>query len=77
MERRMGERASAEELNQKLAEYASENALPRQPPLTEEDLARVREKRAEMFAKWEAVRPGDALEIPFEVAQANLHQSQR
>lgn len=77
MERRMEERTSAAELNQKIAEYAVENGLPEQRPLTDEDLARVRAKRAEMFAKWEAVRPGDALEIPFEVTQANLHQSQR
>jgi hypothetical protein len=77
MERRAGERASAEDLNQSLAEYAIENSLPQQREITEEDLARVRAKRAEMFAKWEAVQPGDALEIPFEVAQANLHQSQR
>jgi hypothetical protein len=72
MERAMGERASAEELNQKIAEYALEHGLPQQRPLTEEDLGRVREKRAEMFAKWDAVQPGEALEIPFEVEQANL-----
>jgi hypothetical protein len=72
LERRIGERTSADELNQALAEYAVENGLPQQAQLTEEDLARVRAKRAEMFAKWDAVKPGDALEIPFEVAQANL-----
>jgi hypothetical protein len=74
MERRMGEPASAEELNRKLAEYAAENGLPEQRPLTEEDLDRVRAKRTEMFTKWDAVRPGDALEVPFEVAQANLRE---
>jgi hypothetical protein len=72
LERRVGERTSADELNQALAAYAVENGLPQQAQLTEEDLARVRAKRAEMFAKWDAVKPGDALEIPFEVAQANL-----
>jgi hypothetical protein len=72
VERRTGERASADELNQRLAEYSVENGLSRQPQLTEADLARVREKRAEVFAKWEAVQPGAALEIPFEVAHANL-----
>ena len=72
MERRMGERVTVQELNQKLAEYAVETSLPQQLEITEEDLARVRAKRAEMFAKWEAVQPGDALEIPFEGAQANL-----
>ena len=72
MERRTGERASPEELNQNVAEYAIENSLPQQRAITEEDLARVRANRAEMFAKWDAVRPGEALEIPFEVAEANL-----
>jgi hypothetical protein len=77
MERRMGDGASAEELNEKIAEYAVEHALPQQRELTEEDLSRVRQKCAEMFEKWDAVRPGDALEIPFEVARANLHGPQR
>jgi hypothetical protein len=72
MERAMGERTPVEELNQKIAEYALEHALSPPRPLTEEGFARVRQRRAEMFAKWEAVLPGDALEIPFEVAQANL-----
>jgi hypothetical protein len=72
LERRIGERPSSGELNQKLAEYAAENGLPQQPQLTEEDVARVRALRSEVFAKWEAVQPGAALEIPFEVAQANL-----
>src|SRR2546423_460309 len=72
LERRTGERVSADELNQKLAEYSVENGLPQQRQLAEEDLTRVRAMRAELFARWEAVRPGDALEIPFEVAQANL-----
>jgi hypothetical protein len=72
---RIGERGSAKELNQRIAEYARENELPQQSPLTEEDLARIRATRAEMFAKWDAVQPGDALEVPFEVAQANLHGS--
>lgn len=72
MERRIEEGASADELNQRLAEYSIEHGLPQQRPFTEEDLARVREKRAEMFAKWDAVPSGGALEIPFEVAQANL-----
>src|SRR3979411_863812 len=60
MERRMGDRASAEEVNQKIAEYAVEHAFPQQRELTEQDLARVREQRAEMFEKWDAARPGDA-----------------
>lgn len=74
LERRIGERATADDLTRKLAEYCVENGLPQQPQFTEEDLARVREKRAELFAKWDAVRPGDALEIPFEVEPAEGSQ---
>jgi len=77
IERRTGEPASARELNQRLADYATENALPQPHEVAEEDLEKVRRTRAEVFAKWDAVPPGDALEIPFEVAHANLHQSQR
>jgi hypothetical protein len=72
MERRMGERGSVDDLNQKLAEYSVENELPPGRQLTEEDLSRVRAKRAELFEKWDAVPPGEALEIPFEVEQANF-----
>jgi hypothetical protein len=28
-------------------------------------LNRVRQKRGELFTRWEAVKPGDALELPF------------
>lgn len=70
LERRSGERATADGLNRQVAEYCVENWLPQQRQFTEEDLARVREKRAELFARWDAVRPGDALEIPFELGPA-------
>jgi hypothetical protein len=33
---------------------------------TEDDLARVRQKRGELFARWEGVQAGDALELPFD-----------
>jgi hypothetical protein len=65
LERRVGQRITADELNRILADYCAENGLRAQRQLTESDLARVREKRAELFAKWESVRPGDALEISF------------
>jgi hypothetical protein len=66
LERRIGERVTADELNQRLAEYCADSGLPPLRPLTEDDLARVRERREEMFAKWDAVRPGDALEVILE-----------
>ena len=66
LERRIGEKATAEALNAKLSEYCAENGFPPHRSFSEEDLDRVRQKRAELFAKWDAVPPGGALEIPFE-----------
>lgn len=74
LERRIGERATADELNQNLAEYCAENGLPPPRQLTENDLTRVRERREEMFAKWDAVRPGDALEIILEPALTTVDE---
>jgi hypothetical protein len=74
LERRIGERLVGADLNQKLAEYCADHDLPPQRQFTEDDLARVRAKRAELFAQWDAVVPGNALEVVFEppVAVSNL-----
>ena len=65
LERRTGERGTISDLNRMLAEYFAENGLPVQFQFTEDDLARVRAKRAELFAQWDAVPPGNALEVVF------------
>jgi len=65
LERRSGERASAEDLNQQLAVYGAEKGLPPERQFTEEDLAAVRAVRADLFARWAAVERGKALEIVF------------
>jgi hypothetical protein len=67
-ERASGQMGSAEELNQHLAEFCAENDLPAPEIFTEGDLARVRQKRGELFARWEAVPPGGALELGFDPA---------
>ena len=64
LERGTGQIGQAEDLNATLAPYCSENSLPPQL-LTDADLNRVRQKRGELFARWEAVKPGEALELPF------------
>jgi hypothetical protein len=68
LERRIAERVAADDLNQKLAEYCAQNRLPPERQLSEDDLARVRAKRAELFAKWDAVEPGNALEVVFDLS---------
>jgi hypothetical protein len=67
LERASGARETAAELNQKLAEYCADHGLPVQREFTEDDLARVRARRAELFAKWDAVVPGQALEVVFDL----------
>ena len=66
LERSTGERGSAEDLNQIVRDFCAVNGLPAERRLTEEDVARVRGKRAELFARWDAVVPGQALEVVFE-----------
>ena len=69
LERQSGETDTATELNRKISEYCAEHSLPPRRELSEEDLTAIRERREELFAKWDAVQRGDALEIPFEVAR--------
>ncbi len=65
LERRTGEIGLAQDLNETLAGFCAENSLPTPVVLSDDDLNRVRQKRGELFARWEAVKPGDALELPF------------
>src|SRR2546421_8383297 len=65
LERGTGEIGMAEELNRTIAEFCRETSLPSPPLLSDDDLDRVRKKRGELFARWDAVTPGDALELPF------------
>ena len=77
LERLTGEMESASELNRKIAEYCAEHGLPSRRQLTEEDLALVRERRQELFLKWDSVQPGDALEVPFELERPDESVSVR
>jgi len=67
-ERASGEMGTAEELNAQLATYCEENERSALEKFTEDDLSRVRQKRGELFAQWESVRSGDALELLFDPA---------
>lgn len=66
LERSTGERGTARDLNRMLSEYCNQNGLPQEQPLTEDDVGRVRAMRAELFARWDAVEPGQALEVVFD-----------
>jgi len=68
VERAAGEQVTPDDINDRLRELCEENGLPKPHVLTEEELGKVRQRRAELFELWEAVKPGDALELPFDVA---------
>jgi hypothetical protein len=65
-ERASGAIWSVEDFNQQAAIHAASAAFPEPQPLTDEELAGIRARRAELFAKWRAVAPGEALELRFE-----------
>jgi hypothetical protein len=67
LERSSGVLTSAAEINRIVAEHCDEKGLPARAPLTEEDVANIRQKRAAVFARWEATKRGDALELPFDL----------
>jgi hypothetical protein len=68
LERATGQLVQPEDINERLMEFCGQNGLPKPPEITEDDLGKVRKRRSELFKLWEAVKPGDALELPFDVA---------
>lgn len=71
VERASGVRWEAADFNERAAAYYGEHALAGPPPtLTDDDIARIRALRADLFARWDAVAPGDALELAFEHGDA-------
>jgi hypothetical protein len=67
-ERASGQMGAAEDLNLELAEFCAENALSPPAKLSEDDLSRVRQKRGELFVRWDSVEPGESLELSFDPA---------
>jgi cytochrome P450 len=58
----------AAKFNEYAATYYALHGVSSAPPLiTAEQLARVREVLRDLLEKWDAVEPGDALELPFDV----------
>jgi hypothetical protein len=67
-----GERASqaiwsAEDFHCQEAIHAAAFGLREPRRLTDEELERVRARRAELFAQWRAIEPGRTLELHFDV----------
>ncbi len=67
LEQRTGEAGSAQDYNWKIDTYYAEHNAPVPAfRMTDEQLGRIRERRAELFAKWRAVPPGETLELRFQ-----------
>ena len=69
-ERASGVEWTAADLNDKIALHVAQHGpFVVGPAITEEQLARIRERRRELFARWDAVPEGDTLELTFDVTR--------
>lgn len=67
LERQTGERGYANELNSHLRDFFESRGLPAPSfRVSDDQIARVRRRRAELFEQWHATAPGDALELTFD-----------
>jgi hypothetical protein len=64
-ERASGSRWTAAEFNESLALKARTDGRPVPRPLTDDELLRVRKRRAELFAQWHTLAAGGTLELHF------------
>ena len=69
-ERASGTRWDAADFDDKARIYDSEHHPGvAAPTIAEEDLVRIRQRRAELFAQWDAVAPGGTLELAFDASR--------
>jgi hypothetical protein len=67
LERMSGERGSADETNERIQAVRADRGLPPTSfQISEDQIARIRRLRADLFDRWKAVPPGEALELSFE-----------
>ena len=73
LERMTGENTSAIEINQRIESAIADGTLP---PVSfrigDSQVAAIHDRRAELFARWNALAPGNALELRFEPRSAAL-----
>ncbi|HUQ19610.1 MAG TPA: hypothetical protein VM099_08350 [Gemmatimonadaceae bacterium] len=68
-ERASGTIWTAADLEEKARLYFEMHHIDRQFAITDEELGRIRQRRGELFAMWNAVPPGDALELRFDLSR--------
>ena len=72
LERATGVIENANALEGKLQTYYEQRAIPRPARrVSDGEISRIRECRAELFARWRALPAGQALELPFDRATAH------
>ena len=64
-ERASGSRWTADEFNENTARFAAQSGRPAPRRLTDDELARIRKRRAELFAAWHELPAGRTLELTF------------
>jgi hypothetical protein len=65
-ERASGSRWTAAEFNENTERFALNGGRPVPRKLTDDELARVRKRRAELFSQWSELQPGQTLELTFD-----------
>lgn len=67
LERGTGVQRTAADINQHVVKWIEQNSpgLPLPRPVTESELAAIRQLQARLHAQWRALPPGDAMEVGF------------
>ena len=64
-ERASGSRWTAEEFNENTARFAAQGGRPVPRAIGDDELARIRKRRAELFAAWQELPAGRTLDLTF------------
>jgi hypothetical protein len=62
---------TAADFNAQAAAFYAQHRFPNPPTITDEQLGRVRELLADLLARWQALPPGEVLELPFDPRPAS------
>ena len=69
----VGEPWSAADLSAQAADFYAARGVDATPPVvSDEQLAAIRERLADLFARWDALAPGDVLELQFAPGAASV-----
>jgi hypothetical protein len=69
-ERTAGVEWTTDEFNAHAAQFFQTHGVPSPVNVTGPQLTRIRERMADLFARWDAVPPGEAMELSFDAGAA-------